>query len=117
MQSIFSVIRLLFHVATVVFIGLWGFTAFEFPLPALLWGVGGVVVAILVWALFLSPKPVLHTDRFGQSLVELLFLAGGAAAMYLFGVPLWVVVIYGVVAPAIAYVDILVNRNPVGSAR
>jgi hypothetical protein len=57
----------------------WGFLAWSLPLPGLAIGVGLLVAVILLWALFLSPKPVLALDKFGRSIVEILLI--GAAVV------------------------------------
>lgn len=78
-----------------------------FPGSAL--GIGAFIAAVLIWALFLSPKPVLRTDRFGQALIELLFIAAGVAALYFVGVPWLIVVICGVIAMLMSYL-VLVSK-------
>ncbi|MFZ4894721.1 YrdB family protein [Plantibacter sp. Mn2098] len=58
-------------------LGFWGFVAWPLPWNIVI-GIGAPVLAILIWALFLSPKPVLQVDLYGRTLVEL-FLFGSAA--------------------------------------
>ena len=47
------------------------------------------MLTVVIWALFLSPKPVLRTDRFGQALIELLLIAGAVGALLSLGVHWW----------------------------
>lgn len=102
-QSLLGV-RALFHLATVVFVTLWGFLDWEMPFPGIFIGIGALVLSIVIWALFLSPRPVLHTDRFGLALIEVLFLASGAAALLALGISGWIAAAFGVVGAALGYV-------------
>lgn len=67
----------------------WGFLAWPLPWPGLLVGALAFIVLVLGWALFLSPRPVLRIDRFGQALAELLLIAGAVACALSLGVA-WV---------------------------
>ncbi|NLA65327.1 MAG: DUF2568 domain-containing protein, partial [Leucobacter sp.] len=67
LQSLGSLV----HALSVGIIAAWGCLSWPLPWPGLVTGFGALVLAVLLWALFLSPRPVLHTDRFGQSLIEL----------------------------------------------
>ncbi|MGO1435490.1 MAG: YrdB family protein [Canibacter sp.] len=108
-MSVLPVVQSLVHLAVIVTVTVWGFVNFERPFPAVLWGIGAFIAAVLIWALFLSPKPVLRTDRFGQALIELLFIAAGVAALYFVGVPWLIVVICGVIAMLMSYL-VLVSK-------
>lgn len=99
-------VRSLFHLAAVVFVTLWGFLTHQLPFPGILWGLGALVAAILIWALFLSPRPVLHTDRFAQALLELVFLGAGVFAFYLIGGPIWLVIAFGIAGMVVSYVSL-----------
>lgn len=95
--------RGIFHGIAVITVTIWGFLAWPLPFPGVLSGVGFLVLSVLVWALFLSPRPVLRTDRFGQALVELLLLAAAVAALLDFGVYWLWAALYGVVAAVVGY--------------
>lgn len=99
-----QLLRSLCHLIVVVMVAVWAFTDWQLPWPGLLTGIGFTLLAVLIWALFLSPRPVLHTDRFGQSLIELLFIASGVGAMLALGVHWVVAVIFGVLAAVLGYV-------------
>ena len=91
------------HLLTVLIITFWAVNAWPMPFPGLLAGAGALIITVLIWALFLSPRPVLHTDRFGQALIELLLIAGAVAALLALGSN-WVgAAIFGVVAAIIGY--------------
>ncbi len=101
--AIMQVVRALFQLATIVIITVWGFVSWPLPFPGIISGVGFLVLTVVIWALFLSPKPMLRTDRFGQALVELLLLAAAVAALLFLGV-FWVwPVLFGVAGAVIGY--------------
>ena len=96
-------LRGLCHLVAIVVITVWALLAWPLPWPGLLAAAGFLVLSVLLWALFLSPRPVLHTDRFGRSLVELLFIAGAVAAMLGLGAHWLLAVLFGVVAAVLGY--------------
>lgn len=83
--TVLALVRSLFHLAAVVAITVWGFLAWPLPFPGILTGIGMLVLCVLLWALFLSPRPVLRADRFAQALFELLLLAAAVGAVLDFG--------------------------------
>lgn len=102
-MSILSTLRSVIHALLIVSIATWGFLAWPLPFPGVFTGLGMLVAAVLIWALFLSPKPVLGADRFGRSLVELLLIAGAVAALLAIGV-LWIVpVALGLIAIIVGF--------------
>ena len=102
--QVLTAIRALWHLAVVVAVCVWGFAAWPQPWPGLLTGFGFTALSVLIWALFLSPRPVLQTDRFGQGLIELLFLGSGVGAMLGLGVPWVAVLLFGLVGAVLGYV-------------
>src|SRR3546814_4279536 len=66
--DVLTVLCGLFAFGTLAF---WGFTGWEFPWN-LVYGIGAPVVALLVWALFVSPRAVLAVHPFIRAVVELL---------------------------------------------
>ncbi|UOQ56557.1 DUF2568 domain-containing protein [Leucobacter allii] len=84
-RPILQLIRSLIHLLAVVSVTVWGFLAWPLPFPGILTGLGVLVLAVLLWALFLSPRPVLRVDRFAQALFELLLLAAAAAGLLFLG--------------------------------
>ncbi len=101
--SFLQLARGIFHLSAVVAVTVWGFLAWPLPFPGVLTGVGFLLFSALLWALFLSPRPVLRTDRFGQALVELLLIAAAVAALLDFGL-FWVwAALYGAAAAVVGY--------------
>lgn len=83
----------LFAFGTLAF---WGFTAW--PLPwNIVAGIGAPVLAILVWALFVSPRAVFAVHPFVRALVELLVYAAATLAWWDAG-NAWVGLAFAVVA-------------------
>ena len=103
-MGILVALRSLVHLLLVLSIATWGFLAFELPLPGALIGLGMLLFTVVIWALFLSPKPVLAVDRFGQAFVELLLAAGAVAALLAIGV-FWVIpLLIGLLAVILGFV-------------
>jgi hypothetical protein len=91
-----DVLRLVLELFAFATLGIWGFVAFGFPLNIVV-GLGAPIVAILLWALFRSPRAVFSVDVFGKSLVELLVVAAATLAWLDLGHPL-IGIAYAVVA-------------------
>lgn len=82
--TVLDVIRAVVLVAAVASLALWGFATGDLPWNIVL-GVGAPVVVILVWALFLSPRPVLRVHPFLRAAVELLIYVGVTIAWWSMG--------------------------------
>nr|WP_243751861.1 DUF2568 domain-containing protein [Leucobacter weissii] len=96
--------RALCHLIAVGVIAVWAFLEWPLPFPGILAGLGFLLATVLLWALFLSPRPVLRTDRFGRALIELLLVAGAVGAMLGLGLPWPIATAFGAVAAALGYV-------------
>ncbi|WP_309064671.1 YrdB family protein [Microbacterium sp.] len=91
-----EIVRALVLVVALASLALWGFTAW--PLPwNIVAGIGAPVVVLLVWALFLSPRPVLHLHPFLRAAVELLIYLGVTVAWWSMDLA-WAGIAYAVVA-------------------
>ncbi len=95
-----DVVRWLVELFAIVVLAIWGFTEFEFPWPAFAFGLGAPLLALLVWALFLSPRAVFGVDQFGKALVEIVIFSSAALAMLFMGWPWWSALALVVVATA-----------------
>ena len=80
--SALDVIRALVELFAVMSLLLWGLLGFAFPLPGLIVAVVAPALAILLWALFRSPKAVFHVDSFVKALVEIVVMATAAFAWF-----------------------------------
>lgn len=100
-----QITRSLWHLAAVIAITIWGFTAW--PMPQLLGfiaGFGALIFTVLLWALFLSPKPMLRADRFASSMIELLLIAAAVAALMQLGVHWVIAAAFGLIGVIIGYI-------------
>lgn len=100
--AVMLLVRAVIHLLVVISVTLWGFLTWPAPWFVLA-GIGFGLFSVLLWALFLSPKPVLRTDRFGQALIELLFIAAGVGAALGLGMFWLPVVVIGVIGAVIGY--------------
>lgn len=109
--AVVQALRSLWHLIAVIVVTVWGFISWDLPTPGLFFGFGALILSVLLWALFLSPKPVLRADRFAQSMIELLLLAAAVAAIIELGVPWIIAAVYGVIGAVLGYVSGLPARN------
>ena len=77
-------------------LAIWGFASWPFPWNIVV-GIGAPVVAILVWALFVSPRAVLAVHPFVRAVVELLVYVSATLAWWSMGLT-WVGLAFAVVA-------------------
>jgi hypothetical protein len=82
-----DIVRSIVLVIAVGTLALWGFATWPLPWNVIL-GIGAPVVVVLVWALFLSPRPVLRLHPFLRAAVELLIYVGVTIAWWLMDQPL-----------------------------
>lgn len=91
-----DVVRLLVELFAFFTFGFWGFVAWPFPWN-IAFGIATPLFAVLVWALFRSPKAVVRLDAFGKALVEIAVM--GAAALVWLTLGQWIIaIVFGVVA-------------------
>ncbi|MGO1921270.1 MAG: YrdB family protein [Microbacterium sp.] len=76
-----DIIRAIVLVVALASLALWGFAMWVFPWN-LIFGIGAPLIVLLVWALFLSPRPVLRLHPFIRAVVELLIYAGVTLAWW-----------------------------------
>ncbi|MFT4136374.1 YrdB family protein [Microbacterium sp.] len=77
-------------------LAVWGFTAWPLPWNIVV-GIGAPVLAILLWALFVSPRAVVPVHPFVRALVELLVYASATLAWWSGG-QAWVGLGFGAIA-------------------
>lgn len=93
-----DLIRVVVLLVALASLALWGFGSWVAPWSIVI-GIGAPVVTLLVWALFLSPRPVLLLHPFLRALVELLIYAAVTLAWWSLG-QTWVGIAFAVVAVA-----------------
>lgn len=92
-----DILRFVLELFAFFSLGFWGFAAWPLPWPGLLVGIAAPAFALLLWALFRSPKAVFRLDPFGKAVVEIAVFGAAALAWWDLGLPL-VGVIFAVVA-------------------
>lgn len=93
-----DIVRAVVLVAALASLALWGFAMWAFPWNLVL-GIGAPLIVLLVWALFLSPRPLLRLHPFIRAAVELLIYAGVTLAWWSMG-QAWIGIAFAVVAVA-----------------
>lgn len=91
-----DIVRAVVLVAALASLVLWGFSEWTLPWSVIL-GVGTPIVALLLWALFLSPRPVLRVHPFIRAIVELLIYAAVTMCWWAMG-QAWIGIAFAVVA-------------------
>jgi hypothetical protein len=92
-----DVLRFALELFAFVTLGIWGFAAWPLPWPGVLVGIAAPAVAILVWALFRSPKAVFRLDPFGKAVIEIAVFGAAALAWWDLGQPV-VAALFAIVA-------------------
>lgn len=92
-----DVLRFVLELFAFVSLGIWGFTAWPLPWPGVLIGIAAPALAIVIWALFRSPKAVFRLDPFGKAIVEIAVMGSAAIAWLDLGQPV-VAIVFGIVA-------------------
>jgi len=83
-------------------LAIWGFAMWPFPWNIVA-GIGAPVLAIIIWALFVSPRAVLAVHPFIRALAELLVYLSATIAWWSMGL-LWVGLAFGVVAVTVGVI-------------
>lgn len=91
-----DLIRTLILIVALFSVGLWGIAAWSLPLN-IVFGIGMPAAVLLVWALFLSPRPMLALHPFLRAAVELLIYVGVTLAWWAMGQG-WVGLVFAVIA-------------------
>ena len=84
-------------------LAIWGFAMWPFPWNIVA-GIGAPVLAIVVWALFVSPRAVLAVHPFVRAIAELLVYVSATIAWWSMGL-MWVGLVFGAVAIAVGVIN------------
>lgn len=82
--TVLDIVRAVVLVVAVASLALWGFASWTLPWSVIA-GVGAPLVVLLMWALFLSPRPVLQVHPFLRAVVELFIYVGVTIAWWSMG--------------------------------
>lgn len=104
--SAIDVLAFVCELAAFGILAFWGFVAFDFPWNIVA-GIGAPLLAIVVWALFVSPRAVLAVHPFVRAVVELLVYATATIALWSMGLA-WAGIVYGLIA---VVVGVLAGRR------
>ena len=91
-----DILRFLLEIFAIISLGIWGFVAWPFGWNIVV-GIGAPVIAIVLWALFRSPRAVLRIDPFGKAIVEIVVMAAAAYAWWDLGQPV-IAIVFALVA-------------------
>jgi hypothetical protein len=97
------VVRFALELFALFSLGFWGYLAWPFPWPGVVFMVGAPLFAAVVWALFRSPKAVFPLDVVGRSLVEIFVMGAAVAVWFMIGYPV-VGVIFGILAAVSGFI-------------
>lgn len=79
--TVLDIVRAIVLVVAVASLAVWGFATWDLPWNILV-GIGAPLVLLVVWALFLSPRPLLRLHPFLRAAVELLIYVGVTIAWW-----------------------------------
>lgn len=94
--SVIDVLAFVVELLAFVVLAIWGFAMWAFPWNIVV-GIGAPVVAILVWALFVSPRAVFEVHPFVRAVVELLVYVSATLALWSMGLT-WIGLAFGAIA-------------------
>lgn len=92
-----EVLRFLLELFAFFTLGYWGYLAWPFPWPGVLFMIGTPLFAIIVWGLFRSPKARIPLDPVGRGIVEIAVMGSAAIAWAMLSHPI-VAVVFAVIA-------------------
>lgn len=104
--SALDIIRFVLEIFAIVSLAIWGFVAFP-PFWNIAVGLGAPIIAILLWALFRSPKAVFHVDVFGKAIVEIAVMGTAVFGWWDMGFP----IVAGIFAVAAIVVGVMTGRK------
>lgn len=100
--SALDVVAFLCEIGGIVALAIWGFATWEFPWNLVV-GILTPAAAIVLWALFVSPRAVFAVHPFVRAVAELLVYAAATAALWSLGLT-WIGIAYAVVAVTVGLV-------------
>ncbi|MGI6879507.1 YrdB family protein [Microbacterium sp. gxy059] len=84
--TVLDVLRLASELVAFASLALWGFLAWPMPWSVVA-GIGAPVAAILLWALFVSPRAVVAVPLGVRTIVELLIFVSATLALWALDLP------------------------------
>jgi hypothetical protein len=90
-------LRFLLELFAFFTLGYWGYLAWPFPWPGVLFMIGTPLFAMVVWGLFRSPKARIPVDPVGRGIVEIAIMGSAVIAWAMLGQPV-IAIVFGVIA-------------------
>lgn len=94
--SALDVLAFVIELVAFIVLAVWGFVAWDLPWN-ILFGIATPAAAIMMWALFVSPRAVFMVHPFVRALVELFVYASATIVLWSMGLT-WVGLAYGIIA-------------------
>jgi hypothetical protein len=92
-----DVLRLLLEIFALFSLAFWGYLAWPFPFPSIFFIIGLPGFAVVLWALFRSPRAVVKNDPVGKAIVEIAVMGAATYTWFSLGIPI-VGAVFGVLA-------------------
>jgi hypothetical protein len=92
-----DVLRFLLELFALFSLAFWGYLAWPYPFPAILFIIGLPAFAAVLWALFRSPRAVVKNDPVGKAIVEIAVMGAATYTWFSLGIPI-VGAVFGVLA-------------------
>jgi hypothetical protein len=92
-----DVLRFFLELFAFASLAFWGYMAWPFPFPAVFYIIGLPGFAIVLWALFRSPKAIVKNDPVGKAIVEIAVMGAAAYTWFSLDYPI-VGIVFGVLA-------------------
>lgn len=92
-----EILRFLLELFALFSLGYWGYLAWPFPWPGVLFMIGAPLFAAVVWGLFRAPKALVPVDAVGRGIVEIAVMGSAVIAWTMLGQPV-VGIVFGVIA-------------------
>jgi hypothetical protein len=92
-----SVLRFFLELFAFFSLGFWGYMAWPFPFPGIFFAIGLPLFAIILWAVFRSPKALVKNDPVGKAIVEIAVMGAAVYTWFSLSYPL-VGTVFGILA-------------------
>jgi hypothetical protein len=104
-----DVLRFFLELFALFSLGYWGYLAWPFPWPGVLFMIGTPLFAAVVWGLFRSPRARFPLDAVGRVFVEVAVMGSAALAWLMIGHPV-VAATFAVIATVSGILNLRAER-------
>ncbi len=99
-----DILRFLLELFALFSLGYWGYLAWPFPWPGIIYMLGAPLFAAVIWGLFRSPRALFPLDPVGKALIEILVMGAAVGTWFMLGYP-----VFGTVFGIIAVISGIIN--------